>query len=192
MNWDQMGQKIQDAFSPTMAEKFEQVLHTTQQTGQINNFEYHLMISDRVHWFDARLVPLSAAQFIFTARDITKCKENEQRMKQHMQQLSVLRSIDLAIASGLDLNLLLSMLLDQLTGLLHVDAVSILLLNSRNEHSGIFARAGAFVPNMLAIYPSKTGGGLCRAGGTGAQDDQYARSCTEIEWILAVRHSVSN
>ena len=127
------GQKIQDVFSPAMAEKFKQVLSETQQTGRINTLEYHLMVAGRVHWFDARLVPISESRAIFTARDITKCKETENRMKQQMHQLSVLRSIDLAIASGLDLNLLLAMLLDQLTELMQIDAVAILLLNPRTN-----------------------------------------------------------
>jgi len=127
------GQRMQDIFSPAMAEKFEQVLSATQQTREINRFEYHLMISGRVHWFDARFVPLAESRTIFTARDITKCKETENRMKQQMQQLSVLRSIDLAIASGLDLNLLLAMLLDQLTEIMQVNAVAILLQNPRTN-----------------------------------------------------------
>jgi putative nucleotidyltransferase with HDIG domain len=54
-------------------------------------------------------------------------------MKQQMQQLSALRSIDLAIASGLDLNLLLSMLLDQVKELMKIDATSILLLNPKTN-----------------------------------------------------------
>ena len=76
------GQKIQDAFSPSMAEQFEQALSVTRKTGRINTFEYHLLVSGRVHWFDARLVPVSEARTIFTARDITECKETENRMKQ--------------------------------------------------------------------------------------------------------------
>lgn len=127
------GQKIQDILSPVMAEKFEQALYATQQTGHVNAFEYQLTISDREHWFDARLAPISESQIIFTARDITKCKETENRMKQQMQQLSVLRSIDLAIASGLDLNLLLAMLSDQLTELMKIDAVAILLQNPKTN-----------------------------------------------------------
>jgi len=79
------------------------------------------------------LVPISASRVILTARDVTKCKETENRLNRQMQHLSALRSIDLAIASGLDLNLLLSMLLDQVSALLQIDAVSILLLNSKTN-----------------------------------------------------------
>jgi HD-GYP domain-containing protein (c-di-GMP phosphodiesterase class II) len=54
-------------------------------------------------------------------------------MKHQMQQLSVLRSIDLAIASGLDLNLLLAMLLDQVIELMQIDAVAVLLHNPKTN-----------------------------------------------------------
>ena len=127
------GRNIKETFPPAMVDKFEQPLSTVQQTGHTQAFEYQLTISERVHWFDARLVPISESRVIFTARDITECKENENRMKQQMRQLSVLRSIDLAIASGLDLNLLLAMLLDQLNELMQVDAVAILLQNSKTQ-----------------------------------------------------------
>jgi HD-GYP domain-containing protein (c-di-GMP phosphodiesterase class II) len=63
------------------------------------------------------------------ARDITKYKQSEIRMQQHLRRLAALRRIDLAIVSGLDLNLLISLLLEQITTLLHVDAASLLLMN---------------------------------------------------------------
>ncbi len=152
------GQKIQDAFSPSMAEQFEQALSVTRKTGRINTFEYHLLVSGRVHWFDARLVPVSEARTIFTARDITECKETENRMKQKMQQLSVLRSIDLAIASGLDLNLLLAMLLDQLTELMQIDAVAILLHNHQT-HLLEFTAGKGFRSTSLQYTHLKLGEG---------------------------------
>src|SRR6185369_13986866 len=112
------GQKIQNIFSPVAIQKIEQALTVIQQTGTMQAFEYKQTLSDREHWFDARLVPLSESQLIFTARDVTTCRETEKRIKHQVQKLSVLRSIDLAIASGLDLNLLLAMLLDQVNELM--------------------------------------------------------------------------
>jgi HD-GYP domain-containing protein (c-di-GMP phosphodiesterase class II) len=123
------GENIQDLLSPAAAEKIEQAL----QTGQAQVLEYDLTISDRQHWFDARIAPISESQFLFVARDVTKCKQTEIQMKRQMQQLSLLRSIDLAIASGLDLNLLLTMLLDQVVELMQIDAAAILLLNPRSN-----------------------------------------------------------
>ena len=129
----QPGQKIQHIFSSTVVDKFSRAISEVQQTGSGTLFEFSLVLPDRELWFDARLVPISESQFLFTARDVTKCKATEQRMQRHVLQLSVLRSIDLAIASGLDLNLLLSMLLDQLNELMQIDAVAVLLLNPKSN-----------------------------------------------------------
>jgi hypothetical protein len=150
------GQKIQNIFSPLLAEKIEQALSVTQQTGLVQAFEYRLLLAGRERWFDARLAPLTESRFIFTARDNTKCKETENRMKQQMHQLSVLRSIDLAIASGLDLNLLLSMLLDQLNELMQIDAVAILLLNP-NTHVLEFTAGKGFRSTSLQYTHLKLG-----------------------------------
>jgi HD-GYP domain-containing protein (c-di-GMP phosphodiesterase class II) len=153
-----VGQKMQDVFSIPITEKFEQAFQQVMRSGHIGSFEYQLTISDRVHWFDARLVPSAEGRVIFTARDITKCRETENKMKQQMQQLSMLRSIDLAIASGLDLNLLLAMLLDQLTLLTEIDAVAILLLNPKTNILEFTAGQG-FRSNSLQYTHLRLGEG---------------------------------
>lgn len=153
-----INQRIQDAFSAELKEKFERALHTVRQTGHVNTLQYSLLISNRVRWFDARMVPISKSQVMFTARDITECKETENKLLQQMQQFSALRSIDLAIASGLDLNLLLSMLLDQVTALLRIDAVSILLLNAQTNMLE-FAAGKGFYSNSLQHTHLKFGEG---------------------------------
>ena len=150
--------RIQDIFPPDLADKFELALRTVQQTGNVNTLEYPLSISNREHWFDARLIPISKSQIMFTARDITKCRETETRMKRQMQQFSALRSIDLAIASGLDLNLLLSMLLDQVIGLTDIHAASILLLNPKTNLLE-FAAGRGFHSNILRHTRLKLGEG---------------------------------
>jgi HD-GYP domain-containing protein (c-di-GMP phosphodiesterase class II) len=128
-----LGLKIQDVLAPASVDSFKQALQSVHQTSTANGFECKLPLADREYWFDARLVPISDSRFLLVARDVTKCRETEYRMAQQMQQLSVLRSIDLAIASGLDLNLLLAMLVDQVVELLQIDAVAILLQNPRSN-----------------------------------------------------------
>lgn len=127
------GAKIQDVLAPASIDTFKQALQSVQQTSAASGFECKLPLADREHWFDVRLVPISEARFLFVARDVTKCRETENRMTRQMHQLSVLRSIDLAIASGLDLNLLLATLVDQLVEVLQIDAVAVLLKNSRSN-----------------------------------------------------------
>jgi len=153
-----LNQRIQDLLPSDLSNKFDLALQSVQQTGNISTLEYPLSISDREYWFDVRLVPISKSQIILSARDITKCKETENRLKRQMQQLSALRSIDLAIASGLDLSLLLSMLLDQVTTLMHVDAASVLLLNARTNVLE-FTAAKGFRSNSLQYTRLKLGDG---------------------------------
>lgn len=147
---------IREVFPPDLVEKLEQALQTVEQTGNVVPLEYGLPVSNREVWFDARLIPASSSQIILIARDITKYRETEIKMKQQMQQLSILRSIDLAIASGLDLNLLLSMLLDRITTLMHADAATILLLNPKTNLLE-FASSKGFQANAVQSLRLKLG-----------------------------------
>jgi len=143
-----LGTKIQDVLAPASVGTFKQALQSVQETNTAKGFECKLTIRDGEYWFDVRLVPISASQFLFVARDITKCRETEYRMSQQMQRLSVLRSIDLAIASGLDLNLLLAMLVDQVIELLQIDAVAVLLQNPRSNMLEFTAGKGFRSPSL--------------------------------------------
>jgi PAS domain S-box-containing protein len=151
-------QKVQDLLPSDLIERFNSALQNVRQSGNANALEYRLAMDGREFWFDARLVPLSKSQVMFTARDITKCKETEFRLTQQMQHLSALRSIDLAIASGLDLNLLLSMVLDQVSTLMHIDATSILLLNPKTNMLEFTAGKG-FRSNSLQHTRLRMGDG---------------------------------
>jgi HD-GYP domain-containing protein (c-di-GMP phosphodiesterase class II) len=150
--------KLKDIFPSSLADKLEHALHTVKQTGNVVPLEYSLPLSNREYWFDARLIPISESQIMLIARDITECRETEIKMKRQMEQLSILRSIDLAIASGLDLNLLLSMLLDRVTTLMHVDAATVLLLNP-NTNVLEFAAGRGFRSNSLQYTRLRLGEG---------------------------------
>jgi putative nucleotidyltransferase with HDIG domain len=150
--------KIADVFPANLAEQLEQALLTVQQTGSVVPLEYMLPTSSREFWFDARLIPVSDSKIILIARDITECKETKIKMERQVQQLSILRSIDLAIASGLDLNLLLSMLLDRVIALMHVDAATVLLLNPKTNLLEFSAGKG-FHSNILQYTRLKLGEG---------------------------------
>jgi putative nucleotidyltransferase with HDIG domain len=125
--------EIREVFPVAAAEKLEHYLAVVKQTGLPANLEFSMFAQGLECWLDVRLVPFSPTQALLTARNVTKCHETEARLRKQMQQLSALRSIDLAIASGLDLNLLLSMLLEQVANLLRVDAASVLLLNPKTN-----------------------------------------------------------
>jgi len=152
-------QKIQEILSPEAANAFRSDLSAVQQHGKVITFEFSPLSSSRDQWFDARLAPYSSSQAILFARDITKQKQTETKLQQQLRQLSALRSIDLAIASGLDLKLLLSMLLDQVTALLRVDAASVLLLNPETNTLN-FSSGRGFNTNLLQHTRLKLGEGM--------------------------------
>ncbi|MCI0680810.1 MAG: HD domain-containing protein [Gemmataceae bacterium] len=68
-----------------------------------------------------------------TVEDITAQKQAEARLQRQAQRLDALRTIDLAISSSLDLRVVFTVLLDQVTTQLNADAASVLLFNSRTQ-----------------------------------------------------------
>lgn len=150
--------KIQEILPTDVAGMFARGLSAVQQRGEVIPFEFSLISGGHTQWFDARLAPFSSTQMILFARDITKHKRAETKLQQQLRQLSALRSIDLAIASGLDLKLLLSMLLDQVASLLGVDAASILLLNTETNTLN-FSSGRGFDTTMLQHTRLKLGEG---------------------------------
>ena len=152
------GQELKDVLPASAVEKIEAALKAVEQARAPADLEFSLSVQDREYWFDVRLISLSETQALLTARDVTKCHETESKLRRQMKQLSALRSIDLAIASGLDLNLLLSMLLEQVAGLLGIDAASVLLLNPRTNLLEFVSGRG-FRSNSLRYTRLKLGEG---------------------------------
>jgi HD-GYP domain-containing protein (c-di-GMP phosphodiesterase class II) len=149
---------LRDIFPPEAGDKLYQFISQPLQKTSPASFELPLIMNGRKYWFDARLVATSDSKYILSACDITKYKQTEIRMERQLQRLSALRSIDFAIASGLDLNLLLSILLDRVTETLRVDAADILLLDPKfNELS--FAAGKGFRTNIFQHTRLKLGQG---------------------------------
>lgn len=72
-------------------------------------------------------------RFVAVARDISERVRAEAQIKQQYHQLMALRDIDLAITSSFDVRVTLSILLDQVTRQLRVDAADVLLLNPHTQ-----------------------------------------------------------
>lgn len=129
-----VGRQIQDFLPGGVRDDF---LKAFQWLGKskddIAPFEYSLKLENAEQWFEARLVRAPQEQIIIIIRDITKHKQAEEKTQRQLKRLAALRSIDLAIASSLDLNLALSVVLSQVTAQLNVDAADILLLNPQNS-----------------------------------------------------------
>lgn len=150
--------RIQEILSAKTACGLEHWLSRAKESGETVPFEFSVF-SPEERWFDSRIAPLSESQFLLVARDITKNKRTEDKLEQQSRRLAALRSIDLAIASGLDLKLLLSMLIDQLADLLRVDAASVLLLNPETNVL-TFSSGTGFQTNTLQETRLKLGEGF--------------------------------
>jgi HD-GYP domain-containing protein (c-di-GMP phosphodiesterase class II) len=149
---------LRDILPHEAGKKLNQFLSEPMRKTKPASFEFPLTVNEREYWFDARLARISNSKFILSARDITKYKQTETRMERQLLRLSALRSIDFAIASGLDLNLLLSILLDRVAETLQVDAADILLLDPKlNELT--FASGKGFHTNIFQHTCLKLGEG---------------------------------
>jgi PAS domain S-box-containing protein/putative nucleotidyltransferase with HDIG domain len=62
-------------------------------------------------------------------RDITDRMRADERLSRHIQKLSALRSIDMAIGASLDIRMTLKVFLEQVVSQLNVDACDVLLLS---------------------------------------------------------------
>ena len=150
--------QVQSILPVAAGEKLDDFLFQALQNGRSSSIEFPLIMGEQEIWFDGCFVPNSNASFILSARNITKYKQTESRMQRQLKRLSALRSIDLAIASGLDLNLLLSILLDRVIETMHVDAAAVLLLDSE-MNTLKFGSGKGFHTNILQHTHLKPGQG---------------------------------
>jgi putative methionine-R-sulfoxide reductase with GAF domain len=139
-------------------DKLDDFLSQARKTGRSDSFEFPLNVDKHDFWFDGCLVPISDSSYVLSARDITKYKKTEFRMQRQLHRFSALRSIDLAIASGLDLNLLLSILLDRIMETMRVDAAAVLLFDHEMNILK-FASGKGFHTNILQHTRLKLGEG---------------------------------
>ncbi len=71
--------------------------------------------------------------FVQVARDITERKQAQEEIKRQLERVAALRAIEMAISSSLDLRVTLSVILDQVTAQLQVDAADVLLLDATTQ-----------------------------------------------------------
>ena len=99
------------------------------------------------------------AYYSAIARDISASKAAELKIKMQFERLASLRSIDIAITDSMDLRVALSVLLDQVTGRLGVDAADVLVLNSELNLLESVASRGFYSPEA-GITSIQLGEGL--------------------------------
>jgi putative nucleotidyltransferase with HDIG domain len=113
-----------------------------------------------------------------------------EQTEQRLRRLSALRAVDMAISASIDLRVTLSVLLDQLTAMLEVDAAAIRLLNARSQSLTFLAGRGIQSP-MLAQTPLQLGQGyagsavlehrVVSVSPLSGQDNAYARQLRDSD-----------
>ena len=140
-------------------------LQISAATGvEIRNIEEDIVFDDgRAIHLLGNIVPLldeqglqrgAVAAFV----DITERKKAEKKLSEQLDQLQLLRAIDLAIVSSADLNSNLQLIVRKTTERLHVDASAILLLDSKTQTLS-FAAGEGFHTNALQFTHLEIGEG---------------------------------
>jgi HD-GYP domain-containing protein (c-di-GMP phosphodiesterase class II) len=155
---DFLRRRLRDIFPPDVAIKFENAITTTLQTGELFSFDFALPIKQQLHWYEGRLVPLPQKLTAAFIRDITPRKENELTIRRQLDRLAALRTIDMAITSSLDINLTISMLINQVKTQLNVDAACLLLMDLQSQILK-FAAGSGFHSDALQHTALKLGEG---------------------------------
>jgi PAS domain S-box-containing protein len=150
-----LGQQMQAILPPDVGQKFIRAIQEALQTGNVISMDYQLQVPDGQRWFEARLVSSAESQVIAIIRDITDRVTATEQVQRQLQQLSALHSIEAAISSSFDLNVILSVILRQITGQLGVDAADILLHSQQSRRLEYAAGHGfltmAFQPEAVMI-----------------------------------------
>ncbi|HEY6074713.1 MAG TPA: GAF domain-containing protein, partial [Anaerolineales bacterium] len=127
-----MGHKIQELLSSQSASRFEEALKYLRPNQTIT-LDFPLTAMGKRLWFESRLLLLGRGQVVSFIRDITVRKQSELGLRQQLDRMSALRAIDMAITTSPDLDLTLSILVQQVRTQLAVDAACILLVNRRTN-----------------------------------------------------------
>jgi len=139
--------KIYDVLPAESGIQFMNALRELRARNSAVTIEYSLPGALGEIWYEARLIPQTSPQVIVIVRDITRFKRSEEKIKTQLEQLAALRSIDLAITSGMDLKLTLSVVIEHVRSQLKIDAAAVLLLNEQNEIE--FAAGQGFLTTAL-------------------------------------------
>lgn len=114
-------------------EEREKIIQRQLETGGLKDFELQARTkSGRIKniLFSSRPMELEGEpHHITTMIDITDRKRAEEQVKQQLQRLAALRTIDITISGSLDLRITLDTILKHVIAQLRVDAAAVLLLN---------------------------------------------------------------
>ena len=129
-------------------------LHKRVMSGESGMLEFEIIgLKGKRRWLETHAVPLrnSSGQIealLGVTRDVTERKQAEALVQMQLKRLEALHRIDMAITSGLEMNLSLGLLLDQVISILNVDAAAVLLLEP-HAHLLRYAAGRGFHSNAI-------------------------------------------
>jgi len=112
-----------------------------------------------VEVFGSRTVYQGMPAVIGTLLDVTERKEAEDKVRHHLDRITALRNIDLAIGASLDLKVTLSIFLEQVLSQLRVDAADVFFYNAKAQTLEYAAGRG-FRAEQETMAPQRLGEGL--------------------------------
>ncbi len=152
-----VGQQIQDILPHDIGLKLSRAIQAAIQTGNVVSMDYQLPVPNGQRWFEAHLVS-SVDEIIAILCDVTDRVTTAEQVHRQLQRLSALHSIEAAVTSSFDLNVIMSVVLRKITGQLGVDAADILLL-SQPSHRLEFAAGHGFLSPTFQHEPVMIGKG---------------------------------
>lgn len=140
--------------STPLFKTMQQVVSTGENARLENKFIYPDGV---VQWFELSIQTYNGGLLILS-RDITDRVKKEGQIQRHLNQLSALREIDIAIIGSMDLHLTLRIILDHINAQLEVDASSVLLLEEQGLRL-IYAQGRGFQTEEIVRTKIKVGEG---------------------------------
>jgi PAS domain S-box-containing protein len=133
------GMRLLDTFAPEQTDAAQRFLDTLRRTERVEAAEIRLSPADRPPFaaeFSASLLASRRTKpdaMLFVLRDISPRKTAERQIRQQLEKLAALRTVDAAITASMDLRVTMMVILDELTSQLHVDAADVLLLQANSQ-----------------------------------------------------------
>ena len=157
------GKHLADVYPPEVAARQQTNLQHVLDNGQPYYIEEAVVFSGRTAWLGSWHVPIKDKDdqiniVLSVSRDITKRKIAEEKLSQQLDQLQLLRAIDAAIISSVDLVSNLYLIVKKTKEQLQVDAAVILLLDSQ-KRTLHFAAGEGYYANTLQFTCLKMGEG---------------------------------
>lgn len=96
------GKRMHEIFSQQKADEFVRYIRRALRTRRPVQFEYALLVNDRIMWFSGAVAPLSKDTVIWVARDITSQKQAEEQTQRRVIELEALYESGLILSQTLN------------------------------------------------------------------------------------------